>query len=234
MTANAVEMKTDTIGTNKVGLLMFWVGAVIVFTGGWLAMWWIFPIWANSPVEQFEGTILAFEGPVYMLIGLSTPLGIALAAIGILLCAESKKARLWPFAIGIVLIVLGMLTLPTLGYYPVLFGISGGFILLLFFATLWYWAKKRSTLEGTARTAADFQLVSYVFFLFVAMLMCMLLGNPFSGLYFPEKVRLFDWALPAAYSMGAKAAIYLALGFLFTFLSHYKAAQAEAKTNYLR
>jgi len=228
MTTSAMEMKPDTIGTNKVGLIMFWVGAVIVFTGSWLVQWWVFPIWKNSPPEQFAGTMLAVEGPVYMLIALSTPLGIVLSAIGILLCAESKKARLWPFAIGIVLIALGMLILPTLGYYPLLFGISGGLILLFFFAALWYWAKKRSTLVGSARTAADFQLVSYVFFLFVAMLMCSLLGNPFSGLYFPAKVRLFDWALPAAYSMGTKAAIYLALGFFFTFLSHYKAAQAEA------
>ena len=206
---------------------MFWIGAVVVFTGSWLVQWWIFPIWKNSPVEQFEGTLLAFEGPIFMLIGLSTPLGVALAAIGILLSAESEKSRLWPFAIGVVFIALGMLLFPLLGYYPILFGLSGGLILLFFFATLWYWAKKRSTLEGVARTAADFQLVSYVFFLFVAMLMCMLLGNPFSGLYFPEKVRLFDWALPAAYSFGTKAALYLALGFLFTFLSHYKAAQAE-------
>ena len=226
MTTNAMRLKTDPIGSHKIGLIMFWVGAVMVFTGGWLAMWWIFPIWKNSPVEQFEGTIMAVEGPVYMLIALSTPLGVVLAAIGILLCAESKKARLWPFAIGIVLIALGMLTLPTLGYYPVLFGISGGLILLFFFSALWYWAKKRSTLEGPARTAADFQLVSYVFFLFVAFLMCMLLGNPFSGLYFPKKVLELN-ALPVLYSMGTKAAIYLALGFLFTFLSHYKAAQAE-------
>jgi hypothetical protein len=227
MTTNAMRLKTGPIGSHKYGLIMFWVGAVIVFTGSWLVQWWVFPIWKNSPVAQFEGTIMAFEGPVFMLIGLSTPLGVALAAIGILLCVESKKARLWPFAIGLVLIALGMLLFPLLGYYPLLFGISGGLILLFFFATLWYWAKKRSTLRGPARTAADFQLVGYVFFLFVAMLMCSLLGNPFSGLFFPEKVRLFDWALPAAYSMGTKAATYLALGFLFTFLSHYKAAQAK-------
>lgn len=226
MTTNAMRLKTGPIGSHKIGLIMFWLGAVIVFTGGWLAMWWIFPIWANSPVKQFEGTILAFEGPVYMLIGLSTPLGIALAAVGILLFAESEKSRLWPFATGVVLIALGMLILPILGYYPVLFGMSGGLILLFFFGTLWYWAKKRSTLEGAARTAADFQLVSYVFFLFVAMLMCMVLGNPFSGLYFPEKVLALN-ALPVLYSMGTKAAIYLALGFLFTFLSQFKAAQAK-------
>jgi hypothetical protein len=154
--------------------------------------------------------------------------GIVLAAVGILLCAEVEKSRLWPLAGGVVLIALGMLLVPLLGYYPLVFGLAGGLILLFFFGTLWYWAKKRGTLEGAARIAADFQLVSTVFFLFVAMLMCMVLGNPFSGLYFPEKVRLFDWALPAAYSMGTKAAIYMALGFLFTFLSHYKAAQAKA------
>jgi hypothetical protein len=228
MTTSAMEMKPDTIGTNRIGLIMFWVGAVIVFTGGWLAMWWIFPIWANSPVEQFEGTIMAFEGPVFMLIGLSSPLGVALAAIGILLSAEPQKSRLWPIVVVIVLVTLGMLLFPLLGYYPLVFGISGGLILLFFFAALLYWAKKRSALEGPARTAADFQLVSYVFFLFAAMLMCSLLGNPFSGLYFPEKVRLFDWALPVAYSFGTKAAIYMALGFFFTFASHYKAAQAEA------
>ena len=227
MTTSAMEMKPNTIGASKIGLIMFWVGAVMVFTGGWLAMWWLFPIWANSPPEQFDGTIMAVEGPVYMLIGLSSPLGIVLAAIGILLCAESEKSRMWPFAVGVMLIALGMLVLPTLGYYPVLFGISGGLILLSFFAALWYWAKKRRTLVGPARTAADFQLVSYVFFLFVAMLMCMLLGNPFVGLYFPEKVLEYN-GLPVLYSMGTKAAIYMALGFFFTFLSHYKAAQAEA------
>jgi hypothetical protein len=226
MTTSAMKLKSDPIGTNTIGLIMFWVGVVMVFTGGWLAMWWIFPIWANSPPEQFDNTIMAVEGPVYMLIGLSSPLGIALAAIGILLCAESEKSHLWPSAVGVVLIALGMLVLPTLGYYPVLFGLSGGLILLSFFAALWYWAKKRRALVGPARTAADFQLVSYVFFLFVAMLMCMLLGNPFVGLYFPEKVLAYD-GLPVLYSMGTKAATYMALGFLFTFLSHYKAAQAE-------
>ena len=229
MTTKALEMKPDTMGSHRIGLIMFWIGAVLVFVTGWLVMWWVFPIWKNSPVEQFEGTIFAFLGPVYMTIALSVPLGVALAAIGTLLYAKSRKLRRWPFVLGVVLVVLGLaLFPPTLGYYPVLFGMSGGLILAFFFAALWYWAKKRRTLEGPAGTAADFQLVSYVFFLFVAFFMCMLLGNPFMGLYFPEKVGLFDWALPAAYSMGTQAAICFALGWLFTFLSQYKAAQAKA------
>ena len=54
------------MATNKIGLAMFWIGAVLVFVTGWLVMWWVFPIWKNSPVEQFEGTVFAFEGPLYM------------------------------------------------------------------------------------------------------------------------------------------------------------------------
>lgn len=228
MTTNTIGTKTGTTGTNKIGPIMFWIGAALVFVGSWLVQWWVFPIWKNSPPEQFDGTIMAFEGPVYMFIGLSVPLGIILAAVGILLHAESEKSHLWPFAIGVVVVVLSMVLFPpTLGYYPVLFGISGGLILVFFFAALWYWAKRRSTIEGPARTAADFQLVSYVFFLLVALHMCMLLGNPFMGLFFPEKVLSFDWGLPASYSMGTRAVLYFALGWLFTFLGHYKAAQAN-------
>jgi hypothetical protein len=102
---------------------------------------------------------------------------------------------------------------------------SGGLILLFFFAALWLCAKKRRTLEGAARTAADFQVLSYIFFLLTAFLMCALLGNPYSGLYFPERV-IEQNALPWHYSFGTKAVVYLALAWFFTFLSHYKAAQA--------
>ena len=127
MTTEAMRLKTDPIGTNKIGLIMFWIGAVLVFVAGWLVMWWVFPIWKNLPVEQFEGTIFAFLGPVYMTIALSVPLGVALAAIGTLLYAKSRKLRRWPFVLGVVLVVLGMVLFPpTLDYYPVLFGLSGG------------------------------------------------------------------------------------------------------------
>jgi len=217
-------MKTKTIG-----LILFWIGAVYMFVASWLIMWWVAPMWRNSPPEQFNGTIWAFGGPVFMFISFSVPLGIVLTAIGMLLYAESKKPRMWPFVIfviGGVLVALSMLFPPTLGYYPVVFGISGGLILVFFFTALWYWARNRRTLEGPAKTAADLQLVSYVFFLLTASVLCALLGNPFSGLYFPEKVLQHN-ALPFHYSMGTKVVIYLALGWLFTFLSQYKFLQVK-------
>jgi hypothetical protein len=43
MTTDIIEMKKDTMATNKIGLAMFWIGAVLVFVAGWLVMWWVFP-----------------------------------------------------------------------------------------------------------------------------------------------------------------------------------------------
>jgi len=220
------------MNAKRLGLVLFWLGAALLFSGSWLIMWWIAPIWSGAPPEQFEGTAMAVFGPVFMAIGISAPLGTLLSAIGILLYAEGERPRTWQFTIfvaGLVLVAMSMLFPATLRYYPVLFGISGGLILVLFFAAAWYWANRRRMLKGAAKTAADYQLVGYVFFLFTALLMCSLLGNPFSGLFFPEKV-LEQAALPFHYAMGTKAVLYFALGWLFTFLSqrtYYKAA-AEA------
>jgi len=216
------------------GLIMFWIGAAYMFIGSWLIMWWVAPMWRYTPTEQFNGTIWAFGGPVFMFISFSIPLGTLLTAIGMLIYSESQKLRGWPFwvfLIGGIFVALSMLMPAAMGYYPVLFGVLGGFILIFFYAALWYWAKNRRTLSGPARMAADLHMVSYVFFLITASTLCAILGNPFSGLYFPEKVLRVK-ALPYHYSMGSKVVIYMTLGFLFALLSQYKrykASQAEKK-----
>jgi hypothetical protein len=211
----------------RIGVAMFWIGAAYIFVASWLVMWWIAPIFRNTPVAEAEGTIWAFGGPVFVTISLAAPVGIVLLTVGTLLQGESGSSRTWPFILCVVLLAASLMYPSTLGYYPVAFGVSGGVILLFFFAVLWLCAKKRRTLQGTARTAADLQLIGYVFFLVTAMLMCTLLGNPYSGLYFPERV-IEQNALPWHYSFGTKVVVYLALAWLFTFLSHYKAAQATS------
>jgi hypothetical protein len=216
------------------GLMLFWIGAAYMFIASWLIMWWVAPLWRHTPTEQFNGTIWAFGGPVFMFISFSVPLGILLTAIGMLIYSESQKLSMWPFLvflIGGILVALSMLMPATMGYYPVLFSVSGGFILIFFFTALWYWAKNRRKLSGPARIAADFQLVSYVFFLITSSTLCAMLGNPFSGLYFPERVLRLK-ALPVYYSMGTKVVIYLVLGFLFALLSQYqryKASRSESE-----
>jgi hypothetical protein len=216
----------------KIGLILYWIGIIYMFVASWLIMWWVTPVWRNSPnpFVQFEGTLWAFEGPIFMFIAFSVPIGIILISIGLLLYGRSQRSRIWPYVVGFIVIALSMLFPSTLRYYPSVFGTLGGLIYLFFFAALWFWAKNRKTTTGKAGTAADLQLISYVFFLLTASLACSLLGNPYSGLYFPEKVLQYK-SLPAYYCMGMKMALYFVLGWLFIFLSHYirwKVAREES------
>jgi hypothetical protein len=149
-----------------------------------------------------------------MVMSLLTPAGILLVAIGTLLLGNSLKSHIWPFSIGIVLIVFSFLFPATLGYYPLLFGIAGFLILTFFFAVFWYWAKNHNNLQEKAKAASVYQLISYIFFLLIALLMCTILGNPFSGLYFPKKVIELN-ALPFHYSFGTKAVVYIVLAMFF-------------------
>jgi len=219
MSAHIVEPDT----TQKIGLVMFWTGAAYMFCASWLAMWWIAPIWRDTPAEQFEGTVLEFGGLVFTIIALSVPVGIVMTAFGMALYSRLGKAdpgRILLLVAGLIVVAASLLFPPTLAYYPTLFGVIGGVIVMLFFMTLWYWARIRLEFGGENKAADIFQLFSHIFFFLTASTLCALLGNPFSGLFFPEKV-LQDAALPYHYSMGTKIAAYLVLGWLFTFLAQY-------------
>lgn len=99
-----------------------------------------------------------------------------------------------------------------------MFGIGGGLILLLFFGTLWQWARRPGRLSGDAATAADLTFAGLLCFLAAAPLICALLGNPYSGLYFPERVIEQD-ALPWHYAMGTKILLLMVLGWICMFSS---------------
>jgi hypothetical protein len=214
-----------------IGLVIFWIGTVYLFVMSWAFMWWLIPKYRFFPLEQTDGTILAVGGPVFNLAFLSIPVGAPLMAIGLVL-AEKDKSRIWPMIVLCAFLILSGIFPSKLAYYPAAFGMLGGLIVVLFIATLWYWAKKRKALEGPAKTAADYQIISYMFFLVAAATACAILGNPFFGLYFPEKVlESKDELMPMAYSMGIKLAVYFTLGWLFAFLSQYKAAR-ESKKEY--
>jgi MFS family permease len=204
----------------RLGFGLFALGAAYIFGASWLAMWWVAPVWRNTPAEQFDGTAWAFGGPIFTTIALSVPVGVLLIVAGATIYAGAPRSRVAAFAMGATLIAISMLLVPTLGYYPVFFGVSGGLILVLFLAVLWYWARNRRSLDEGARISSDLQMASYVFFFVAASMLCSTLGNPFSGLYFPDRV-LRDDALPWHYSMGIKIVSYFVLGFLFNFLSQY-------------
>ena len=105
-----------------------------------------------------------------------------------------------------------------LGYGSVFTTILRTRILVFFLAILWFWAKKWATLEGPVRTASDFQLVGYVFFLIAMWYLCGALARPYQAALAGQPLR-----------SPLSIIVYLVLGWLFLFLSHYKSAQMIQK-----
>lgn len=199
----------------KVGLILFWIGAVYMVGMAFIAGWvWIESALRNLSSAQYSETIWTFDGALFLLWALSIPLGSILTGVGILLYVQAKGTHIWLIGTGVFLILIIVERLLPTGHYPPLFGVGGGLILAFFLATLWYWAKKRTILEGPARMAADFQLVSYVFFLITAWFLCKALGTPYMKALEGEPLE-----------SPVSIIVYFMLGWLFLFLSHYKTAQ---------
>jgi len=190
---------------------------------GFVASWWVVPIYRNLAPAQISETIWAGNSLLFLIWALSTPLGAILACVGLLIYAQSKGSHIWLFGVGVTLLLVAIGFLPISGYYPPVFGIGGGLVMVLFLITLWFWTKRRPLLEGLARTAADFQLVGYVFFLVAMWYLCGLLGPP-AYLLNTDKVQQFG-SLPGAQAQAVKIFIYFILGWLFLFLSQYKTRQ---------
>lgn len=207
----------------KVGLTIFGVLTVIMVGLGYVGSWWMVPTYRTLSPEQIRETIWTADGALFLLWSLAIPVGAVIASIGLLLYARARGSRIWLFGVGVVLLFLLVAFLPMSGYYPPFFGISGGLILAFFLLTLWFWAKRRTQLDGTAATAADFRLVSYLFFLAGMWYLCGVLGPP-NYLLNTEKVQQFG-SLQSAQTLAMQVFIYLVLGWLFTFLSQYKSRQ---------
>ena len=213
--------------TNRIGLIVFWVFTAYMVGMGFVASWWVVPTYRNLSPAQISETIWAGDSLFFMIWALSVPVGSILACVGLLIYARSKGSRIWLFGIGLTLLLILIGFFPIPGYYPPIFGIGGGLILTLFLLTIWFWARRRTLLEGTAGTAADFQLAGYVFFLVAAWYLCGLFGPP-AYLLNPEKVKEFG-SLQGAQVQAVQIIIYLIFGWMFTLLSQYKVRQSALK-----
>ena len=165
-------------------------------------------------------TACAYGGPLLGLWASAVPMGAILAGAGLLSYVRAQRSRIWQLGLGVFAVLLvDILTkfqiLPRPAHCPPLFGIGGGLIVAFFVVILWFWAKKRATLDGAARIAADLQLTGYVF-LFIAMwYLCGDLSRPYQK-------ALLDLPLSSPVS----TIVYLVLGWLFLSLSHYESARA--------
>jgi hypothetical protein len=150
----------------------------------------------------------------------SFKLGALFALIGASLYAHVQSRRIWLFTLGFFLYLVFMV-IPIPGPYSIAFGIGGGFIALLFFMIIHYWARYRTERGGEDTTVSDLRMVGYVFFAFATYNLCGFCGVGSFAIY-PEKMIRFGLQSQAA-SQASHILIELVLGWFFIFLSQHKA-----------
>lgn len=198
----------------KVGLVLFWISVI------WAILWGVIGSvlqrlsWGDSTLAEVNKTIWAMDGPLSLAWIMAVPLSAVIAMIGVLLYAGAKGKTVLKYGTGVFLgLVVGMLMI-NLKYIPALFGIGGTLILLSFIGILWLWAKERKAIKKGSTTPGDLRLVGYLFFLIAAWFICGIASLPFInafkdlGAYSPIHIMVF-----------------LVLGWVFMFLSHYKASK---------
>ena len=199
----------------KVGLVIFWIGALYIIIMGFVTSYWVRGAYRHLSNDQVRETIWTYTSPLFGFWGVSVPLGAILVGIGLLIYVQAKNSHIWLFGIGTFAVLLIDIlekfgTLPSPVHWPPLYGIGGALILVFFLGMLWFWARKYNLLEGLAKTAAEFQLVGYVFLMMDMWYLCGALARPFQ--------KAFEGSTP-----GSPVAImvFLVLGWLFLFISHY-------------
>ena len=195
----------------KVGLVLFWIAVIWAFIWGVIGSIFVDSAFNILTMDEVNQTMWAMTGPWYLLWAFGVPLGALVAGIGLLLYSGAKGSTVWKYGIGIVLVVFIGMAIGFFGHIPPLFGIGGTLILLFFMGILWLWAKERMALKDSSTTAADLKMVGYVFMLIAAWFICGIASQPF--------LKAFEGEAPGT---PMHVMIFLVLGWLFLFLSHYK------------
>jgi hypothetical protein len=153
---------------------------------------------------------------------LSYPFGVIIAVIGSLY-SRIESSRLVVFLIsGLVSLIVYDRAQVIAGTSPnpIFFGIGGNLITLILLSLIWCWAENRAKLGENAKTAADLQLLGYVFFSFAAWTACGIGSAPGYALY-PDEMLKFQ-TQPLLFSLLAKVMIFFVLGWFFTLLGQLK------------
>ena len=199
--------------SQRLGIFVFGIGVVFVLGVGWLYSWWMVPA-----IREYGFQNLPMPGIVSFIWGLSAPVGALIALAGAGMYAQVHFNRLIILVPGIFFVVFLTAMLSPSSMLPVLFGIDGGLITLLFVGILWQWSKKRPSLSAANQTASDLRMAGYVFFLSASWYLCGLLGAPLFTLR-PDLLNRYG-TLPGAIQLGSMISILLVLGWALMFLSH--------------
>jgi len=203
----------------NVGAVLFWLAVVYMAGLGFAASWWVRAAYRFTTLEQAGNTIWRWDGLPFGLWSSSIQVGVILAGAGILLYARPKGWRVWLLGLAM-LALLALDTLSTVGVLPELthvsavFGVGGGLILVFFAGIVWCWAKKYQSLADEDRTAAEYQLIGYLFLMIGMWYLC----GSLSWSYM-QALREVPARTPIS------GMVYLTLGWLFLFLGNYSSAK---------
>jgi hypothetical protein len=214
-------MQSETAMSQKIGLAVFWVGAVYMFVVGFLSSWWFVPA-----IREVGFNNLSVSGGVSLFWGISAPLGAMLAAIGAGLYARAGRRVTIVLVLGSVGVIALAAMWPVRTVVPALFGIDGGLITLFFLGLVWNWARSRGSLAGSQQLGSDLTMAGHVFFLFAMWFLCGLLGAPVFTLR-PELLEEYG-TLSSAANMGSLVSVFLVLGWGFTYFGHRTSLRARA------
>lgn len=168
--------------------------------------------------QELKTTIWAPGKPLFLLWAILIPVGMVLGVIGALIYAEIKKRYLVLVGVGYLFVVIPMMIVFTRFYYGLLFGIGGSIILITFCAIVWIWMKNYRSISMQGKLGSVFQLIGYLFFITASWFLC--------GEFAPLRLKAFEGRNPPS---PIEIIVYLALGWLFIFLSHYQSNRSKLK-----
>jgi hypothetical protein len=213
-------MKGSSSTSQKIGWVVFLIGALYMLGLGWLYSWWVVPA-ANLAGTEAYSRLRGF------LWQLSVPLGAFIVAFGAALIAKVERRVLWLLILLIVLFTAWRVVGTTRQVVPALFGIGGGLITLFFVGSIWNWARIRSTLSGSDKTGSDLRMVGFVFFVIAAWDLCGLLGMA-NFVLRPELASKFNVPLSSTINAASGVMVLLAVGWGFTFFGQLLSRQSQA------
>jgi hypothetical protein len=210
---------------NKIGGGIFFVGIIIIITGQFLGFQVGSRIHEVGIQRFLDGDMNLFRSYY-----LSYPLGIIIAVIGALYSRIESSRFVLFLIIGLVSLTVYEQAHLIAGKYPnpIFFGIGGGLITLILLSFIWCWAKNRVQLGENAKTAADLQMLGYVFFAFASWTVCGIGGIPCYALY-PDKMLKFQ-TLPLLFGLLAKVMIFFVLGWFFILLGQLKIIRSNKES----
>ncbi len=214
-------MQSKTLTSQKIGWVVFWIGALYMLGMGWLYSWWMVPATREIGPENLSGAV-AF------IWALSAPLGSILVVVGAALIAQVERRLFWLLIAGSLLLTVWRVIGTTSQMLPALFGIGGGLITLFFLGSAWNWARMRPALSGPEKSGVDLRMVGYVFYVIVAWDLCGLLsiGN---FVLRPDLAQEFAIPLGSTINAASTILVLLVLGWAFTFFGQRMALRAKSE-----